>query len=357
MGDNVYKIQNLDLVFGNNKFHLESIDNVSIKTGEILGVLGESGCGKTTFGKCLIGLINYRDKDRFNVTQFGVNGNSAIIEFPMHPNLFKESNVLKGTKKELLRYRKHVQMIFQNPRSALNLNMPVHKILKESIRIGSPKINKIDLSKKIKILAEKFELGGNNWNRIKNSKPKDLSGGERRRIGIAKVFATDPDVIIADEPVASLDVSVRGKILETLIAEWETRQKEWKEGKRSHPLTLIIISHDFDMIQKMCHRTMVFYGDIHVKRGTVVEVFENNNIPEKMHPYTNELRKDALFMNNPEDTLQNNQDKVARKKIINTGCVYVNRCPLVQDQCLKQQPPLESMNEKNNYFKACFVNN
>ena len=102
---------------------------------------------------------------------------------------------------------------------------------------------------------------------------------------------------------------------------------------------------------------MVFYGDIHVKRGTVVEVFENNNIPEKMHPYTNELRKDALFMNNPEDTLQNNQDKVVRKKIIHTGCVYVNRCPLVQDQCLKQQPPLESMNEENNYFKACFVNN
>lgn len=356
MGNKVYTIQNLDLVFGENKFHLENINNVFINSGEILGVLGESGCGKSTFGKCLIGLINYRDRDRFNVTQFGVNGDTALIKFPMYPNIFRDRNVLKGTKKELLQYRRHVQMIFQNPRSALNLNMPVHKILKEAIRIASPKINKLDLRRKVKKIAEEFELGGNNWNRIKNSRPKNLSGGERRRIGIAKVFATDPDVIIADEPVASLDVSVRGKILETLISVWEKRQKEWKKGKRAHPLTIIIISHDFDLIQKMCHRTMVFYGDIHVKRGTVVEVFENNNIPEKIHPYTNELRKDARFMNNPEATLQNNQDKVARKKIIKTGCVYVNRCPLVQDECLKKQPPFESMDQDNNHFLACFVN-
>lgn len=356
MGKNVYTIKNLDLVFGEDKFQLENIDNVSIHSGEILGVLGESGCGKSTFGKCLIGLINYRDRGRFNITQFGVNGDSAKIAFPMYPDIFSGSNVLEGTKKELLKYRRHVQMIFQNPRSALNLNMPVHKILKEAIRIGSPKINKIDLRKKVKTIAEKFELGGNNWNRIKNSKPKDLSGGERRRIGIAKVFATDPDVIIADEPVASLDVSVRGKILETLLTEWEKRQKEWKEGKRAHPLTIIIISHDFDLIQKMCHRTMVFYGDIHVKRGTVVEVFENNNIPDKLHPYTTALRHDAHFMNNPEAILQNNQDKVARKKIIKTGCVYVNRCPLVQDDCLEKQPSLESSREDINYLKACFVN-
>jgi oligopeptide/dipeptide ABC transporter ATP-binding protein len=234
--------------------------------------------------------------------------------------------------------------------------MPVHKILKEAIRIGSPKISKKDLIRKVEEIAEKFELGGNNWNRIKNSKPKDLSGGERRRIGIAKVFATDPDVIIADEPVASLDVSVRGKILETLMIEWEKRQKEWKEGKRAHPLTMIIISHDFDLIQKMCHRTMVFYGDIHVKRGTVVEVFQNNKMPEQMHPYTDALRKDASFMNNHEASLQNNQEKESRKKIINTGCVYVNRCSNMQDECLEKQPPLESASEDNNYLKACFVN-
>ena len=351
MNSKVFNVHNLDLVFGNNKFHLENINNISINLGEILGVLGESGCGKSTFGKCLIGLINYKDKERFHITQIGVEGNSASVEFPMGPKLFRDGNVLKGTKKELREYRKQVQMIFQNPRSALNLNMPVHRILKEAIRLDEPKINEYKLNQKVEAIAKKFEIGGDNWGRIKKSKPKDLSGGERRRLGIAKVFATNPDVIIADEPVASLDVSVRGKILKTLFEEWEHRQNEWKTGKRSHPLTIIIISHDFHLIQKMCHRTIVFYGDIHVKRGTVVEVYENQNIPELLHPYTEKLQGDAQYMNSARTTIHHNNKSEIRKKIIKMGCVYVNRCVYAHDKCLKEQPVLADM---GNYYKACF---
>lgn len=351
MSINVFSIHNLDLVFGNNKFHLENINNISINLGEILGVLGESGCGKSTFGKCLIGLINYKDKERFHVTQLGTNKGKASIEYPMGANIFRNGNILTGTKKELQEYHKQVQMIFQNPRSALNLNMPVLKILKEAIQLDAPNIKKNDLNQKIEAIAKKFEIGGDNWERIKRSKPKDLSGGERRRLGIAKVFATNPDVIIADEPVASLDVSVRGKILETLFEEWERRQNEWKTGNRTHPLTIIIISHDFNLIQKMCHRVMVFYGDINVKRGTVVEVFENDNIPETLHPYTEKLRRDAQYMSSPQTAIFNSNKIETRKKIINTGCVYVNRCPYAHDKCLKEQPPLV---EIGNYYKSCF---
>jgi len=353
----VFEIQNLDLVFGDNKFHLENINDIVIKSGEILGVLGESGCGKSTFGKCLIGLINYRDKERFNITQFGIIRNDALIKSPMYSYIFHGNNIMKGTKKELRHYRKHVQMIFQNPRSALNLNMPVHKILKEAIRLDEPKIEKVNLEKKVEDIAERFELGGNNWARIKFSKPKDLSGGERRRIGIAKVFATNPDVIIADEPVASLDVSVRGKILKTLLKEWKKRQAEWKKGTRDNPLTIIIISHDFNLIQKMCHRTMVLYGDIHVKRGTVIEVFENKNLPEKMHPYTEKLRKDAYFMSHPEISTKYNNKIVSRKKTIKSGCVFVNHCPKVKDRCIEKQPPLKASSKREDYFKACFFDN
>jgi len=101
MNNNAFSIHNLYLIFGDNKFQLENIDNISIKSGEILGVLGESGCGKSTFGKCLIGLINYRDKERFHVTKLGEKGSVASIKFPMGANIFREGNVLKGTKREL----------------------------------------------------------------------------------------------------------------------------------------------------------------------------------------------------------------------------------------------------------------
>ena len=351
MNNNVFKIRNLDLVFGDDKFHLETINNITLKSGEILGVLGESGCGKSTFGKCLIGLINQRDKERFHVTRLGDNECEAAIELKTPPNLFHLGNVLNGTKNELQKYHKHVQMIFQNPRSTLNLNMPVHKILEEAIRIDSPKMKKAEVKKRIEKIAKKFEIGGDNWKRIKRSKPKDLSGGERRRLGIAKVFATNPDVIIADEPVASLDVSVRGKILKTLYEEWEDRRNEWKIGKRNHPLTIIIISHDFGLLQKMCQRIMVFYGDIHVKRGTVVEVFQNNNIPENLHPYTEKLRRDAKYLSSPEN-IKFSIDKIgSEKKIEKTSCVYVNRCTNPLDKCFKRQPPLVKIDD---YYKACY---
>lgn len=352
MNNTVYSIHNLDLVFGNDKFHLENIDDILIKSGEILGILGESGCGKSTLGKCLIGLINYRDKERFSVTKLGTDKVESSIKFPLYDNIFREGNLLKGSKKELQKYRRKVQMIFQNPRSALNLNMPVHSILKEAIKLDRPDIGKALLNEKIAAIAKKFDIGGNNWDRIKSSKPKDLSGGERRRLGIAKVFATNPDVIIADEPVASLDVSVRGKILKTIIDEWENRYKQWERGERDQPLTIILITHDYNLIQKMCHRTMVLYGDIHIKRGTVIEIFKNDDIPKNNHPYTEDLRRDAQYMNHSLSDLVSKDIIETNKRITSGGCVYVNRCSLAKDKCFKEQPPLKGI---ANYNKAaCF---
>ena len=354
MTNNVFNIFNLHLVFGNNKFRLENINNLSIKAGEIIGILGESGCGKSTFGKCLIGLINHRDNARFDITQLGVisSKNDTRIEFPAEPNLFWNNDVLSGTNKELQLYRRnYAQMIFQNPTSALNLNMPVHRILEEAIRLEFPTIKAKHLKNKVEKIARNFGIGGDNWKSIAKSKPKDMSGGERRRLGVAKVFATNPDKVIADEPVASLDVSVRQKILETIFEEWSDRKSKWEKGKRKHPLTIIIISHDFDLIQKMCHRTIVFYGDIHVKRGTVVEVFENNKLPVKMHPYTEKLRQDAKYMNTMHNIIIQNNKKEKRRKIITSGCVYVNKCCYAQNKCFECSPELKG---NENYSIACY---
>jgi len=326
------------MVFGEEAFTLKNINNIEINRGEIVGVLGESGCGKTTFGKCLIGLINHRDMTRFGITSMSGNDLDSKIEYLHHPQIFKSNNILNGTKKELLEYRKHVQMIFQQPRASLNMNMPVRKILEESVRIDDPNINPKSLEERIEKLADRFELGGSNWERIAKLKPKKLSGGERRRVGIAKVFAVNPDIIIADEPVASLDVSVRGKIIDALYKEWEIRYKQWESGERENPLTIIIISHDYNLIQSLAHKVLVFYGDVHVKRGTIVDYYltseSTKNGRHKKHPYSQKLESDSKFMVDPnldefETDLPNNRGS----RIITKGCIYINNCPVASEAC------------------------
>ena len=335
----ILKIHDLSLVFGEGLFRLENVKNIEINQGEIVGILGESGCGKTTFGKCLIGLINHRDTTRFGITSLSDRDDvESKIEFLRYPQIFKSNNILDGTKRELQEYRKHVQMIFQQPRASLNMNMPARKILEEAVKIGDPKIKSKSMEERILNLTDRFELGGSNWPRFAKSKPKQLSGGERRRLGIAKVFAVNPDIIIADEPVASLDVSVRGKILNTLYQEWKERYAAWESGERENPLTLIIISHDYNMIQRLAHKVLVFYGDVHVKRGTIVDYYltsrSANTGNHKIHPYSQKLKNDSKFMIDPAtENIENDKKKKMSGPKITTGCIYINNCPVAEKSC------------------------
>ena len=342
----VINVKNLNLAFGSNGFKLENINDIQIKEGEIIGILGESGCGKSTFGKCLIGLINQRDKSKYNITTLS----DSRIEVPYLNDIVKYRNLINASKDELRTYRKHAQMIFQNPRSSLNLNMPVPDILEEAIRINEPNISNRNLEKKIHTLTDQFEITGQKA----KAKPKNLSGGERRRLGIAKVFATNPSLIIADEPVASLDVSIRGKILSIMKNEWKSRYDLWQDGKISSPLTIIMISHDYDLIKHFCHKTIVFYGDIHVKRGTIVETYWNDHFSVQ-HPYSMDLKAAAEYMNS--GTILHNsvgKKQEIRKELITGGCVYINKCITIQSECANEQPPLI---RSNNSQVACILNN
>ena len=154
--ETVIDVKDLNLAFGSNGFHLENIHNIQIQEGEIIGILGESGCGKSTFGKCLIGLINQRDKSKYNITTM----DNSRIEVPFLGEIFQSGDLLKASKEELRKYRKHVQMIFQNPRSSLNLNMPVPDILAEAIKINEPNISNRELEKRIHTLTDQFEITG-----------------------------------------------------------------------------------------------------------------------------------------------------------------------------------------------------
>ena len=344
--ETVIDVKDLNLAFGSNGFHLENIHNIQIQEGEIIGILGESGCGKSTFGKCLIGLINQRDKSKYNITTM----DNSRIEVPFLGEIFQSGDLLKASKKELRKYRKHVQMIFQNPRSSLNLNMPVPDILAEAIKINEPNISNRELEKRIHTLTDQFEITGQKA----KAKPKYLSGGERRRLGIAKVFATNPSLIIADEPVASLDVSIRGKILSIMKNEWQDRYNLWQDGKIPSPLTIIMISHDYDLIKHFCHKTIVFYGDIHVKRGTIVESYKND-CASVLHPYSEDLKAAADFMSAEGISHSSKEEKQGiRKELFTGGCVYINKCRSVQSECADEQPPLK---RKNDNQVACLLIN
>jgi len=176
------------------------------------------------------------------------------------------------------------------------------------------------------------------------SKPKQLSGGELRRVSVAKVFCSQPDVIIADEPVASLDVSVRGKILNAIYSEWKERNSKWMTGRCQNPLTIIIISHDYQLIREICDRIFVFYGDVHVKRGTIVEILKSNT-KSWHHPYTEELIEANTYLKNINKTRRLDKEASTegipvggKRDFSQNGCVYVQRCPHSQDICYDAVP-------------------
>ncbi len=207
----------------------------------------------------------------------------------------KGINYLDTSYKNLQELRRDVQMIFQNPRSALNLKMPVISTLMEAAKIGNPNLDKASLLKIIyeKVIRTQFLNSNVSFDDFLKDKKilasnGSLSGGERRRVSIAKVMCMNPSIIIADEPLASLDASIKLDILNYIKEEWKERQKS------NNPLTLILISHDIGVVSNVCNRVIIMFGDLINKNGKIVEEF---NAPRKFklevnknyHEYTNEL--------------------------------------------------------------------
>ena len=290
------ELKKLHLKYLSSNFEIGPNFNLSINKGDFLGLVGESGCGKSSIGKVLIGLINQSEKDNFGV--------SSLDGELLFDHMGNQTNYLNTSYKNLTKLRKDVQMIFQNPRSALNLKMPVINTLLESARIGNPKMKKNDLLKIIydKVIRTQF-LNKNikyenflDQNKILATNGS-LSGGERRRVSIAKVMCMNPSIIIADEPLASLDASIKLDILNYLIDEWKLRKDS------ENPLTLVLISHDVGVVSNVCNRVVVMYGDLMSKQGKIVEEFNQPRkfelkINKKNHPYTNELIAASKYFSN-----------------------------------------------------------
>lgn len=252
MKEEIVKVEGLKKYYNlKDKGILKAVDHIdfSIRKGEILGLVGESGSGKSTVGKCLIGILRptegkviYKDKDIFGE---------------------------KLSREEKAEIKKGIQIVFQDPLSSMNPRMTIQQIIEEPMIIQKKYGKKPDRSKKIIELLELVELTEEFLQRY----PSELSGGQNQRICIARAMASNPDFIIADEPAAALDVSVRGQI--ALL---------FKNLQKKKGLTCLFISHDLMLVRQICDRIGVMY------KGKIVELAETEelyNHPE--HHYTKSL--------------------------------------------------------------------
>jgi peptide/nickel transport system ATP-binding protein len=296
---------------------VKAVDGVSffIKEGETLGLVGESGSGKTTVGRCINRL--YRP----------TSGEMVIsIDGEVH-------NLAKAEKAELKHIRRNIQMIFQDPYSSLNPRMAIGDIIQEPLIIHS--IGTTEMRRKrAEELLEKVGLDRGQMTRF----PHQFSGGQRQRIGVARALSVNPRLVICDEPVSALDVSIQAQVL-NLLADL---QKEFN-------LTLLFIAHDMSVVEYISDRVMVMY------LGKIAEVAPSDMIYQRpRHPYT-----EALLSAIPKPGIGRGKDRIVLQGNIPDpanpppGCRFHTRCPYVKDICRVQEPELRQLPEDPDAFVAC----
>ncbi|MEG1365338.1 MAG: ATP-binding cassette domain-containing protein [Cetobacterium sp.] len=310
MADKILEVRNLKKYFNTPKGLLHAVDGVtfSIERGKTLGVVGESGCGKSTTGRVVLRLLEATDGE--------------II--------FEGKNIRDYGKAEMVKLREEMQIIFQDPYASLNPRMTISEIIAEPLIIHKKCKNKEELQEKVAKLMETVGLS----ERLTNTYPHELDGGRRQRIGIARALALNPKFIVCDEPVSALDVSIQAQVLNLM-----------KDLQDELGLTYMFITHDLSVVKHFADEIAVMYLGELVEKAPSKDLFKN-----PVHPYTK-----ALLSSIPVPSLKYKMNRIKLEGEITSpinpapGCRFEKRCVYAKDICRKESPVLKEISPGHSY--------
>ncbi|MFD2640082.1 ABC transporter ATP-binding protein [Piscibacillus salipiscarius] len=293
--------------------HVKAVDGVTfdIRKGETLGIVGESGSGKSTLGRMILRLLEPTDGEI----------------------LFQDHDITHLRNKHMRPFRKDMQIIFQDPFASLNTKMSVEQLIEEPLLVQT-KLSKKERKEKVKELLEKVGLRASD--RLKY--PHEFSGGQRQRISIARALAINPKLVIADEAVSALDVSIQAQVLNLM-----------SDLQDEFGLTYLFISHDLSVVKHISDRVGVMY------LGRLAEIAPKKNIYEDpLHPYTQ-----ALLSSIPDTDVDRERDSVHLDGDLPSpsnppsGCAFRTRCPMAHERCAEERPELQEV--KDGHYVACHL--